>query len=419
MRTSVSLLLDVRRAKSDGTYPLILRIIHNRTISQIVLGIYLLPKDWNEEKRIIKTSYQGTESIARLNNRIRVKKNELSDFINDLDEKKILDTIKVAHEIKELFERKPELISFYNYTEKLIADMKKAHRIGNARSYSFVLSVIKKFRGDKEMTISDVTYSFLLDFETYHYAKGNKVNSLAVYMRTIRAIYNRAIKDGLVEQELYPFKNYKIKTKKTQKRAIGMDAIKSIIDLSLMPSHPLFHTRNFFLLSFYMRGIPFADLVQLKMSNIIGGRIYYQRKKTDKPYNIKITDEIQSILNVYISDKKREDYIFSVIKRDDPEGVYKDIEWARHRYNKKLTKLAEACGIDENLTSYVSRHSFATRAKNLGIPVATISDMLGHESTRTTEIYMASLPDDVMDDAHALIIRGVVKKQSERKIKNK
>ena len=149
----------------------------------------------------------------------------------------------------------------------------------------------------------------------------------------------------------------------------------------------------------------FMDLAHLKLSNIIDGRIYYQRQKTDKPYNIKITDEIKAILDLYTPGKTKDDFIFPVIDRTTPEEQYRDVEWARRRFNDKLRKIAELCEIQENLTSYVSRHSFATRAKNLGVPIANISEMLGHENIKTTEIYLGSLPSDEMDKFHEQIIK--------------
>jgi integrase/recombinase XerD len=184
-----------------------------------------------------------------------------------------------------------------------------------------------------------------------------------------------------------------------------MEAIKRIIDLKLKPDDPLFHARNYFLVSFFMRGMTFADLAQLKMENIIDGRIYYDRQKTDKPYNIKITPEIDAILSIYTVGKKKEDYIFPIIHRETLAEQYKDVEWARKRYNKKLIDIAKLCNIEEKLTSYVTRHSFATRAKNLGIPIASISDMLGHSDTKTTQVYLDTLPSDIMDDLHEKVIR--------------
>jgi site-specific recombinase XerD len=91
--------------------------------------------------------------------------------------------------------------------------------------------------------------------------------------------------------------------------------------------------------------------------------------------------------------------------RTEVAGIYKDIEWSRKRYSKKLKLLAALCGIEENLTSYISRHSFATKAKNLGVPIATISDMLGHKNVKTTEVYLDTLPSDILDEFHELIIK--------------
>lgn len=404
MATSITVQLDKRRARKDGRFPLVYYLIHNRTNAQISTGTYLLENEWNDEKKLIKTSFKGTESVTRLNNKILKKKTELSDYISTLDEKKELNRIQTARELKELYLKKSSSHFVYGYMQLLIDEMIKAKRIGNARSYETVLGVLKSYLKDKEITFFDLNYSFLISFETNHYAKGNKTNSLAVYMRTIRAVYNRAIKDGLVDRELYPFKNYTIKTTKTRKRAISRESVTKIESLILDVKHPLYHTRNYFLFSFYMRGMPFADMAHLKLSNIIDGRIIFDRQKTDKPYNIKITDSIQALLDIYIIGKEKDDYILSVIKRESIEEQYKDVEWARNRYNKKLKKLAKLCSISENITTYVGRHTFATLAKNLDVPIAVISDMLGHESTKTTEIYMATLPSDLMDNYHEHIL---------------
>jgi site-specific recombinase XerD len=406
MRTNILIVLDTRRPKPDGTYPLLLRIIHGKTSSQISLGKFFHEKDWDAKERKVKSSYKGTESVTRLNNWISKKKSDALDQITKLEEKKILQTLSTAQQIKENIERNAEYVSFFDYMQKLIDQMTEAGRIGNARSYKSVLSMLKTFCGERALFFTDLNYAFLLKLEASHQKKGNSPNGLAVYMRTIKAVYNQAIKDGLVERELYPFANYQIKTQKTQKRAISVDSINKIEKLSLAPKHPLYHTRNTFLFCFYMRGLPYADMARLKPSNIVDGRIFYQRQKTDKPYNVKITREIQSILQVYLKGKEKDDYVFDIIKRSTQAEIYRDIEWARNRYNKKLKDLGELCGIHENLTTYVARHSFATIAKNLNVPITTISDMLGHESTKTTEIYLDSLPSDLMDAFHQKIIKG-------------
>lgn len=404
MKTFINLALDARRPKQDGTCPVVLRITHYGKVSPITTGIYVTEKDWDIKARTIKTSYRGTESVARLNNFLQKKKSEAIDLITKLDERKTLDTLSVF-EIKELIERTSESGSFLDFGETLAKEFIDANRLGNARSYRGTLSVVKKFNKGRDISFRDITYSFLTKFEQDHIKKGNALNGLAVYMRTIRAIYNEAIKRKFVEQELYPFKSYTIKTTKTRKRAISMDAIRRIQGLHLECKHPLFNASNYFLSSFYLFGISFTDLAHLKVSNIIDGRIQYDRQKTDKPYNIKVIPEVQAIFDIYLPGKGKDDYIFPIIHRTIEQEIYVEIQDARKRFNKKLKKLAELCKIEENLTSYVSRHSFATRAKNLGVPIASISDMLGHSDTKTTEVYLDTLPSDIIDDLHEKIIR--------------
>lgn len=404
MNTSIVYSLDYRSQKKDGTFPLLMRIIHNGVPAQITTGYYFKKEDWEAKKRFVKSSYKGTESVTRLNNHLLKKRSEALDIVTKLADAKTLDSFS-ATQIKELIRKKTDKVSFYEFTEDLIETMKKENRIGNARIYKSVLSVIKLYCKNKELHFNELNYAFLKKFETAHLSKGNSYNSLSVYFRTIRAIYNKAIKDGLIEKELYPFENYSIKTSKTRKRAISLDAIKKIVALEIDSSSKLYETKYYFLFSFYCRGMSFSDIAQLKVSNIIDGRIFYQRKKTDKPYNIKITTEIQQILDLFLAKKEKDDYIFPIIKRETLAEQYKDIEWARNRYNKRLGDIATMCGIEEHLTSYVSRHSFATRAKNLRIPIANISEMLGHDNIKTTEVYLDTLPSDLMDDDHEQIIR--------------
>lgn len=398
--------LDKRRPKADGTCAIVLRITHHGKVSQVNTGFFAKPPDWNEQSRSIRNSYKGTQSVTRLNNLLQKKKSEALDIIAKLYERNTLDTY-TATELKRLIENKPELSSFFAFAEKASAEMKEAKRIGNARAYDSAIQALRKFAGGKDMTFLELNLAFLHRFETHHLKKGKSYNGLSAYLRAIRAIYNKAIAAGIVDKELYPFDKYEIKSVKTRKRAISAESIRLIEELLLPSDHPLFHARNYFLASFYMRGMSFSDLAALKASNVLDGRIYYQRKKTDKPYNMKIIERLQPIIGLYLAGKGREDYLFPIIKREEMEDQYKDVEWARRGFNKKLKKLAVLCGIQEDLTSYVSRHSFATIAKNLGIPTAAISDMLGHGDIKTTQVYLDSLSSDALDDLHDQVIRKV------------
>jgi integrase len=409
MTTNVLLVLDARRPKPDGTFRLVLRIVHNRTIAEIRLNRYLNLKDWDEDKRTVKSTYKGTESVVRLNNYLQKKKTELIDFITKLDEERKLSRILHAKDLRDLYLKPSQSItspSFLAFLDSMVKSMEEKGKIGNARTYKSAKNALKKYFDKDEITFDEVNADFLEAFETAHLAKGNSINGLSVYLRTIRAVWNKAIKTKLVSREAYPFAEYEIKTAKTRKRAISHEAIKRIEELQLEESHSLFNARNYFLFSYYMRGLPFADLAHLKRSNIVDRRIIYARQKTAQPLDVKIIPKIQVILSYYLEKNEGTEYIFGIIKRTTPDDIYKDVLWARKRYNKKLKLLAELCGIETSLTSYVSRHSFASRARSLKVPIKDISEMLGHDRITTTEVYLANLPNDEMDDYHKKIVEG-------------
>lgn len=407
MNTNIVISLDDRRAKKDGTFPLVMRLGHNERTTSISLGISIFSKDWDGKNRRIKKSYSGVSSVSHLNNLIAKKKSEAMDVIFKLNEDGVLASLPIAV-LKKHIVASNETNSFFDYTAKLIDELLKSNRVGTARSYRDASNVIKSFVRGKDLRFEEITYDFLRRFEAYHLAKGNSYNGLSVYLRAVRSIYNQAIKSGLVDKALYPFADYKIKSVPTQKRALDFDVLSKIIELELPPAHPCFHARNYFVASYMMYGMNFTDMAFLKWSDLKNGRVQYRRRKTSKIYDIKITESLNSIFEFYRGFNKGFDggneYVFPIVKRETALLQSKDIHCARKRYNKKLKAIAEMCGIEEVLTSYVSRHSFATQAMMKEVPIKVISTMLGHSNLKTTEIYLKSLPSNVLDDYNEKIL---------------
>lgn len=403
MSTNVRIILDTRREKSDKTYPLCLRIIHFRKSTSIPLGYSLKEDDWDEEKCQVLSSYKEVSSISRLNKWIQKQKIQAQDIINKLEDTGEINRLSVV-DLKNRIANKRSEETFYQFTESLIEELKTAGRMGYAQSVNSVLRLVKKFLNEKDITFEQLNYTFLQRFENYCLGNGNTINSIAVYMKTIKMIYNRAIKSGIVGRELYPFVNYTIKTTKTKKRAVPRDVIGLIENLSFEQGSRIWHARNYFLFSFYCMGINFADMAHLKMNNIIEGRLEYKRQKTKKEYSIKISPQIQDILSHYIAEKDSDEYIFPIITRKgSTELEFKDMAEKRRIYNKKLKEIANLCEIETNLTSYVARHTWATVAKHKGVPVAVISEGMGHADVKTTEVYLDSFDKSVLDDFNKLI----------------
>ncbi|MCG2462665.1 site-specific integrase [Flavobacteriaceae bacterium F89] len=397
MKTNITLSIDTRRKRKDGMCPIIFRLSHHRKTIAISTGFAVPPEYWNEKRREVKKTYNGVSSVARLNNLLVKKKTELRDGINELEENGLLRGLSIT-ELKYKLTKPTNTISFFDFTQQLINEMEEANRFGNAKAYRCALGALKNFNKKESLRFEEMTYTFLKRFETAHLKKGNSINGLSMYMRTFRAIYNKAIHQGVVSADSYPFKKYKIKSEPTAKRAISKDKIKRILDLKLEPDSSLFNTRNYFLCSYLMNGISFIDMAFLKVGNIIDGRIQYRRQKTARPYDIKVTPQLSSIMDHYLKGKDKDDPIFPIVKRTELQDQFNDVQWARKRYNKRLKEIALLCNIEEKLTSYVSRHSMATNLILNDVPINALSKMLGHGDISTTEIYIKNLPTHIMDE---------------------
>ena len=406
MKTNITISLDTRRAKADGSFPIILRLGHHGKTTSILTGYSVLEKEWDTKNKLIKKSHQVSGSVARINNIIQKQRAEAMGAIVKLEESGELQNLTVV-QLRNLLFKEHSSSSFTHFAEKIVQELYVANRTGTARSYQGVLAVLKRFFKKEDIHFSEISYSFLIKFEVHHKANGNGTNGLAVYLRTIRALYNRAIKEGLVSKESYPFTEYKIKTVPTVKRALDWNFLQKIIALELEATHPCFKARNYFLASYMLYGMNYSDMAFLQKSDIIHGRIKYRRRKTSKLYDIKISQALEKILNYYIDQNKECPYVFPIIKSENAIEQENNILWSRKRYNKQLKALAALCGIEQNLTSYVSRHSFATQAMMQDVPLQAISSMLGHSSIKTTEIYLKSLPTNILDDYNQRILQNM------------
>lgn len=302
------------------------------------------------------------------------------------------------------------VVKAFLHKEEIELEIKKAGKDANIPKITQL--VIRSPKKKCDLFFDQINNTWLKSFETSHLSKdGNTVGGLNVYMRAIRAIFNRAIADNYVKIELYPFgkRKYNIPSQPTKKRAISKADISTINNTEFPENSPLWHAKNYFLFSFFCRGMNFIDMAYLTPKDILDGNIVYIRKKTmrknAKTFTIQITPQIQNILNIYTAGKRQNEFIFPIIDRkEDPEKSRFDISNRRKTYNKYLKKVAEAAGISKtDMTSYVSRHSWGTVAKRSGISIGTISDGYGHGDQKTTQVYLDSFSNDEINAANEII----------------
>ena len=191
---------------------------------------------------------------------------------------------------------------------------------------------------------------------------------------------------------------------KTLKRAISIKDIKRIknLDLSFKPN--LEFARDIFLFLFFCRGMSFIDMAYLKKSDIQNGVLTYRRHKTGQVLHIKVIKQIKELIKRYSI--KDSPYLLPIITIPGKD-TRRQYESSLHNVNKSLKTLAGIIGLQTKLTTYVSRHAWATIAKSKNVPVHVISDALGHDSIATTQIYLASMDSSVIDRANELIIKDL------------
>jgi len=301
---------------------------------------------------------------------------------------------------------KEDLLSF---TQELIDRLIDENRLGSVGTYRDTKRRLMEFK--KRLYFKDITCSFLESFEKYLLSKGNSVNTIGIYMRTLRAIYNKAVAENLIRSDAYPFNKFKIKTGTTLKRALSKPDIKQLINYQAVPGSREWHSLNLFLFSYFTRGMNMMDMAHLTWKdNIIGDRIVYTRAKTAntknsmEPIIIKIEPEIKAILERY---SNKSIYVFPILEPGlSPLTQRYRTKAALKKIGTDISGIARSLNIDvpSRITHYWARHTYATALKRSGIPIAVISEALGHSSESTTKAYLDKFEQTEIDNTFRHLI---------------
>ena len=287
------------------------------------------------------------------------------------------------------------------FIEEQIKQLREEHRFGTANNYEKTKRSLESFLRNKKLTFTNFNEQLIADYNTYLISKGLMRNSISFYMRNLRAIYNKAVKQKIVKKKEL-FSEVYTGIDKTRKRAVDEKTISKLYNLKLDNNDVLSLTRDIFIFSYCMRGMSFVDIAYLKKSDISNGVISYCRRKTGQLMNVRIESCMQYIINRYMDEKS--EYVFPIIKSDDKGEAYKQYRSGINIYNRNLGILSDMIGSGCKLSSYTARHSWATAARKHDVPISVISAGMGHSSETTTQIYLKSIEDDVVDRANAEII---------------
>lgn len=395
---SIKTLLYTSKVLKNGEHPIMIRLIKERKTKYISVGHSCAPDLWDFRKELPKRKHPNFRELeinidlkrAEAKSLLLGFENEQKDFSLD--------------EFKQKYTSHTKKVSFFEYLDKVADDLLKAGRIGYANSHKDLKRILSRYREDG-FAFSEINHALLRKIEQFFRERGMKENAMGVYFRTFRAVYNKAVADELVKKGDSPFTDFKVSKFKaqTKKRAITKDAVQLLAQVEVKESSRLLHSKNAFLFSFYCSGMNFVDLAMLTWDNIIcqDEYLHYEREKTGDIFDIKLLPPALTILSFY-RQQKTDKYVFPYLNEKEyktPAQIHERIEDRRKVTNKDLKKLATVAGITTPITTYTARHSFATVLKRSGVATGKISELMGHESEKTTQVYLDSFEQKDLHEA--------------------
>lgn len=396
MNATANVLCYRSKTLSNGEHPIMLRVCKGGKKKYISLGISVNPKFWDFEKNKPKRNCPNREQLIKVINEQEQKYAEqILEF--SVEKREYTPTtlieaivpVQKARTVGELF-------------NEYIVQLKEEGRLGYALSVQQVYNSLLKYKGHLDIYFSEIDVNWLKAYESWLRCCKLADNTIGIRFRTLRAVYNLALAEGLVKADCYPFKKYKVSKlhKETAKRAITKEQVKQVIDYDV--SGARFYKKlavDMFAFSYLMGGINFTDMAFLTDKNVEGGRLVYVRQKTKKLIMLPLQEKAVEIMNRYRSSQRK--FIFPIL--DERERTLRQI---RNRIydvldnvNGYLKEIGKELGVELKISSYVARHSYATILKHSGVSTSVISESLGHSSERVTQIYLDSFENKQLNDA--------------------
>jgi integrase len=276
-------------------------------------------------------------------------------------------------------------------------------RLGTASSYECSLNSL----GLDTANFRDITPEWLEAYEKRMLKAGRSVSTVGIYLRPLRFLFNRAIRDGITSYYPFGIGKYEIPTSENTKRPLSSIELQRLAGYSGNTLYKYY--RDFFILSYYLSGLNFVDLLTLQRKQLKGNALSLVRAKTrrtsrkQKEILLKLNDEAMDIISRHGTGQGK--YIFDIIKDDDsPEIIRQRVRNFISNTNQVLKKIAKEISINSDISTVYARHSAASHGLKAGISLAMISKSLGHSNIAVTSNYLSTIDDEEQALADALKI---------------
>ena len=400
----VKVKVKLRKSTVEGKAGVIYyQLCHKRQSRQITTGIRLFPDQWDARRERVMVSLAGRDAATAVVQRqidgdLCLLRAIVRDFEARREEYGLPDVVGRF--------RSSERFTVFAIVEKQIACLRADGKLGTARNYRRTLNRFSGFLNGADIPFSLLDERLVGRYNDWLQRRRIVRNTVSFYMRVLRAVFNKAVREGIVPQSS-PFRNVYTGVDRTRKRAVGEETVIRLRRLNLEHSPSLALARDIFIFSYCARGMAFVDIAFLRKQDIAGGTIRYVRRKTGQHLTIRIEPCMGDIIERYSQVTRTSDYVFPLLNAKDPVRVFSQYQTALGYYNRRLKRLADLLELEMPLSSYTSRHTWATTARNHNVPLSVISAGMGHASEKTTQIYLASLESSVIDQANRSIIASL------------
>ena len=302
------------------------------------------------------------------------------------------------------------------FMKQVAGGLQMEGNFGTAHVYRSSLNAIIAYRGKGDFTFNEVTPEWIKGFEIHLRGRGCSWNTVSAYLRTFRAVYNRAVDCRGAVYVPHLFRSVYTGTRADRKRALDTEDIQKVF--TKLPQSPavtsdIRRAQELFVLMFLLRGLPFVDLAYLRKSDLRDNVITYRRRKTGRPLSVTLTSEAMAILKRYMDRDSSSPYLFPLLNsREGTKEAYHEYQLALRNFNRQLMLLGEMLGLGDKLSSYTARHTWATTAYYCEIHPGVISEAMGHSSITVTETYLKPFQNKKIDEANKKVVDFIKRSMS-------
>lgn len=394
--------LDTRRVLKNNLYPVKLRVYSN--IEQKT-KLYDLKKSYSKEDYIQISKPKVNKKFAEESIYLEAIKNKANNIAKNI----------IPFDF-DVFERnysgnrydKTNLIDFY--TDR-IDELTKNDQIGNAQFYQSSLNAIKKFINEKNpenvkiIHIMTIKKDWLKKFEKHLEKENKSISTVGAYLRPLRAVYNIALKENSIYEKTSPFNSgYQIPSSTRVKKALTKKDIRKLLE-SEPKTKEQQKAKDFWFFSFYANGMNINDVARLRYKDFDFDlkKFYFIRNKTKSskrdnqfPIDVFINDFIFEVIEKYkVTFENKNQLIFPIVSDTDDEKQKKaKINNFIRFINQHLKNLAKANEITTDISVNWARHTFTTLGVNASLTLEELRPLLGHQSIKTTQVYVGSIEDE-------------------------